>query len=526
MQMYDVAIVGYGPTGLALAAFLGRAGYRTAVFEQWPTLYTLPRAAHVDGETMRTLQRAGIARDLSERSSITRDTFYCDADGSVLAKAVAAEGVSGWEPHYSIFQPDLEILLDQSIRKSNKVDVRQGMRVQSIAQSADHVTITAAPARWDSDNEWVSEGPTEQFNARYVIGADGANSVTLVSGDFERDDFAYESLALVIFAERLDPELAQDMADCAFVIDPARPYVAFRESGKRYARWELKVFEEDDQVYMNSTEAAWAFIAKWGFTPDNARLIRHSIFRFRAMLVKDWRDKRILLAGDSAHLMPPFQGQGMCSGIRDAAALSWRLDLVLSGRASDSLLDSYTPERASHVREIIKATVREGERAWSTDPDVQEQCKAELRALTEPIQRFGGTRSLTVGVIQGKSGAAIAATGALSQQWPVRANDTKALFDDVAGTGWRLLTIDKALADNLDRSEQAVIEAVDAKVVVIQQGPGGDVDDVSGRYSRWFAQLGAKLILVRPDFYVFGAANDPESRRKLIDELREKLCLI
>jgi 3-(3-hydroxy-phenyl)propionate hydroxylase len=272
---------------------------------------------------------------------------------------------------------------------------------------------------------------------------------------------------------------------------------------------------------LNTEATAWRLLAPWHVTPANAMLDRHTVYRFQARWVDTWRRGRLVLAGDAAHQMPPFAGQGMCSGLRDAANLAWKLDLVLSGKAPERLLDTYASERIPHVRATIDFSMALGKVICIADPAeaaardaamVAEAAKGPQRALP-PLVALGP------GVV-GEGGER---AGRLFVQGRVRHAGAAGLFDDVVGRGWTLLSPAVDPARQLDPEAAAFFRSLGG--ISAHVGPGGRVQDLDGAYATWFDAAGAAVVLQRPDFYVFGTAPGLDGTSELVAELRRALSL-
>jgi 3-(3-hydroxy-phenyl)propionate hydroxylase len=272
---------------------------------------------------------------------------------------------------------------------------------------------------------------------------------------------------------------------------------------------------------LNAEETAWRLLEPWGITPATAKLERHTVYTFQARWCDTWRRGRLLLAGDSAHLMPPFAGQGMCSGLRDAVNLAWKLDLVLDGRADDAVLDSYGPERAEHVRHFIEASMGLGEVICLPDPAAAAQRDTAMRAdlaagvqqPPRPLPRLGA------GLHRDDAGG-----GLLSIQAEVADGERTARFDDVVGPGGVLLLADPRLRERLTPEITAFLAELGWPVVALAGTPGeGQVVDTTGAYTAWLAGLGAVAVLVRPDLYLYGVASDAADLTALLDHLRSAL---
>jgi len=502
--LYDVALVGFGPVGQLLAILLGQRGWRVAALERWPGAYPLPRAVHFDHEIARVLQSAGVAERLAGKTEDAPIYEWRNAAGEVLLRFGREKGTgfSGWPDSNMFAQPDLERLLEARAREIPGVAVMRSREVVGLRQAGDEVVLEATDS--------------SEVRARYAVGCDGANSSVRQMLGMQVSDlgFAFDWLVvdLIPNAPRVwDPKNWQ-------LCDPARP-TTLVSGGPGRRRWEFMRLPHETIEELDSAKTAWRLLEPWGFTPSNATLERHAVYTFRARWADAWRVGRVLLAGDAAHQMPPFAGQGMCSGLRDAANLAWRLDLVLGGRAPDALLDSYQTERLTHVRALIDFSVALGRVICVADPEAAAARDAEMipaaRAsgvsLPQPLPRLGP------GVFLEGSPCA----GQLFPQDLVRSGERVGLFDDVVGRGFALVSPicdpRSLLAPDL-AAFFASLGGVSAHV-----GPGGPVVDVTGRYAKWFDAAGATVALQRPDFAVFGTAAGPDAANTLVRELRAGL---
>jgi 3-(3-hydroxy-phenyl)propionate hydroxylase len=266
-------------------------------------------------------------------------------------------------------------------------------------------------------------------------------------------------------------------------------------------------------------ETAWALMEPWNVTPENARLERHAVYTFRGRWAKQWRRGRVFLAGDAAHLMPPFMGQGLCSGLRDASSLSWRLSMVLSGLAGDGALDSYGTERLAHVREIIDVAVGIGELVCELDParaaERDKRMSAQLHdpdvATVEPPHPRLGTPSITL--------AGSRDAGTLSLQARVAFNGISGLFDDVVGGAWQLVGLDADPLASVSDDVKDWFAGIGGNAVALGRTGASDLE---GLYRAWFDAHGCTVFLTRPDFYIFGTGTH-EQVPGILAALRESL---
>jgi hypothetical protein len=271
---------------------------------------------------------------------------------------------------------------------------------------------------------------------------------------------------------------------------------------------------------LDREEAAWRLLAPWGVHPGNAKLERHAVYGFRARWADRWRNGRALLAGDAAHQMPPFAGQGLCAGLRDAANLAWKLDLVLRGAAPDALLGSYMSERAPHVSAMIQLSVALGRVICVADAaeaaERDRRMSAEARERTQPVE----ARLPPLGPGCFAPGDPLA--GHLFVQDLVRRGSAAGRFDDLVGRGFALLGTAGDPGAALDPELAAWFRSLGGLTAHV--GRGAPVEDLNGGYTRWFEQHGVGVALMRPDFALFGAARGLDGSRALVQALREAVA--
>ena len=498
--IYDVAIVGAGPVGLLSALMLGQRGLSVALYERWPNFYPLPRACTIDHEAIRILQDAGLADEFGPLVDPVigpqRPYRFLNRTGETLLQIDwNRPGKSGWAQANGFFQPDLERMLVRRLEAIDHVRIFRGWELVELEQGADIVTLRLEEAAAD-------DRPASAVEARYVIGADGARSKVRDLLGIEQTDLGFSYDWLVV-----DVVPHEDRVWHPYVVqhcDPARP-TTLVNSGPGRRRWEFMRLPGESIEDLNTADFAWALLARWNITPENATLERHAVYTFRGAWADAWQRGRVFLAGDAAHLMPPFLGQGLCSGMRDAAALAWRLAAVLRGDAGYDLLESYGPERNGHVQEIIRQAVEMGRIICMLDPnDVAARDERMIAAIRDPALALRPPPEPRLG----DGGAYLSGdpnAGYLALQGRVSRHGRTGLFDDVVGAGWQLLLRGGDAKINFTAEATETIERLD--VIVADFGPDGDTIDVDGNYTAWFDRLGVDAVLVRPDFYIFGSAS-------------------
>jgi flavoprotein hydroxylase len=485
----DVAIVGYGPVGNALAILLAQLGHRVVVLERWPEPYPLPRAVHFDHEVGRIFQMCGIGEEMRAISEPGDVYEWRNATGTTLLRfGQEGDGPAGWPASSMFNQPEAEAALDRRARALG-VDVRRGVEVTDLDQHGDHVVVTAV------------DGTT--VSAAFVVACDGANSTVRALIDVPVTDlgFFYDWLIVDVILDEprvFDPINLQ-------ICDPARPTTAV-SGGPGRRRWEFMRLPDESLEELHDEARAWELLAPWDVHPGNARLERHAVYTFNARHAERWRDGRVFLAGDAAHLMPPFAGQGMCSGLRDAANLAWKFHLVLEGLAGELLLDTYQSERLPSAKAAIDFSIELGKVICVPDPAA---AAARDEAMAAGVDGTGPPPGLP-GIDDGFVHPTAPHAGIQLVQGKVGGRP----FDAVHGNGWRLVVRD-ADVERIGTDERAWFETIGGTVVTLVE-PDPWLD-------QWFTEHDTTCALQRPDFYLYGTARTVEDATAVLGDLRRHL---
>jgi 3-(3-hydroxy-phenyl)propionate hydroxylase len=514
---YDVLVVGYGPVGATLAALLARQGLSVAVVEQAAGVYDKPRAITLDHEVMRVFQACGVAHEIEEFTAPHPGTHYLGVDGQVIRiyDPQPPPHPLGWMPSGTFVQPEVEAVLRAGVAHSGKADVFLATQLVAFSPHPDHVEATLRAA----------DGGTERsVTARYLVGCDGANSLVRRRLGIGHQDLAFDEWWMVVDVRLVRPvELPQK---CIQYCWPARPSTFIVGPGN-LRRWEIKLLPGETPDAFGTPENVARQLARF-VDLDAIEVWRSAVYRFHALVAERWRSGRVFLAGDACHQTPPFMGQGMCAGIRDAANLAWRLALVLRAGAQDALLDSYQTERKPHVEALVGFAKKAGEVIGELDPAAARARDALLRGQLERgeaetiRQRY--IPDLTGGAIDVASGPA---AGTLFVQPRVGETGDGELLDDIVAPRFLLATTSEAAQSWLSAAALDVWRRMSGERAIISQDEmAGAADDGIRRlherarlFADWMARYGAAAVVARPDRYVYGVARDRDGLNRLIEKL-------
>lgn len=478
---WQIAIVGGGPVGIFAANLLAQAGHSVCVIERDQSPYSLPRAVHVDHEMIRLFTEIGIAEALGPLLRAGDGHIHIGSDQGVI-RFLSAAGQPrpfGHANDYFFYQPELEEILRRQLAAHRNARLELGANVVGLTQTADGVRLTLEDGR--------------QISADWVIGCDGARSTLRKLLGITLDDLEFEEPWLVVDAEVDGPILFPDYAGVPeganlqnlslMQCDPARPATIVPGRGN-HRRWEFMLLPHEEDEAMARPENVAAMVAPWvGETPH--RIIRAATYRFHGLVAEYWQQGRMLLAGDAAHQTPPFFGQGLCHGLRDAANLAWKLDLVLRGLADATLLATYQTEREAQVRHVIGKAVEAGRYICELDPQKAAERDRAIR---------GQTGMKTAGELIAPIASAIVGQGGGERF--INPTTGAGLLDDTLGYGWRLISAQGS-------PEHPALERLAATCTNLSTLP-----DPEGHLADWFQQRGVRHALIRPDHYVALAVSD------------------
>jgi 3-(3-hydroxy-phenyl)propionate hydroxylase len=471
---YDVLIAGGGPTGITLAILLGQSGLSVLVVEKEGAIYPLPRAAHVDHEVMRVFQEVGIAERLMATCGYADRYDFLNAKGKILLRFEGATkiGAGGWPAANMIHQPSLEAALRDRLASFRNVELHSSTELANFSDSGHGVEATV-----------VGQSGQRQIRARFVVGADGARSSVRKMARLEVDDLGFDEPWLVVDA--LVDDRSRLPTSNLQICNPERPTTCVIMGEGRH-RWEFMIKPGENPAEISSDESVARLLQPWN-VEGAVRLERKAVYTFRARIAKRWRTGNVMLAGDAAHQMPPFAGQGLCSGIRDAANLSWKLAAIVQGSAHSDLLDAYQPEREPNVRGTIKMAIMMGRTVCTINPVSAFWRDTKFR-LARALHLTPDGPPAYPPISKGAILAGSTAAGSYFPQ-PVASGTSKAKLDDVLGKGAWLIS--RSPAGSSADCTQVALD--DPELAPFREA-----------LLSWLSSKKADAVLVRPDRYVFG----------------------
>ena len=496
-----VVIVGAGPTGTTAATLLAQHGIRCLLLDRWSAVYPQPRAVHLDDEIYRLLARLGIADEFAAISRPAQGLRLLDPALRVLAefRRDTALSVNGYPQANMFDQPDLEALLRANLRRHPGVELRGDVEVTGITDQGDGRIRVTYVDRTDES--------THVVDTDYVLGCDGANSVVRQQIGIHMHDLNFDQRWLVIDAAT-DADLGQ-WDGVHQVCDPVRAGTYMRIGPSRY-RWEFRLLPGETADEFRTIDALRPLIAPWtsSVTDDEVELIRVTEYTFRARIADHWRRGNVFLLGDAAHLTPPFIGQGLGAGLRDAMNLAWKLAGVIAGELPRAALDSYEQERKPHARSMIRLALGVG---WAMTAG-GDFGNAVRRLFVTRMRFIPGLRTKVVGsrtpalhrsafVRSGRMPGQL--TGTLCPN-PLSRDGRR--LDDVLGNGFALVTT--IAPSDAQRTE------LDARGITVHVA----VSDTE--LADWLRGGRAIAAIIRPDRTVMRAGRDLQKLCELVPSFK------
>ncbi len=485
MKEFDVTIVGLGPVGGTLANLLAMHGFSILILDREKSFYPLPRAVHFDDEIMRVFQTIGITKEFLKHTIINKGTKFVNSKEKVILDWPRPKKVTdnGWYPSYRFHQPDLEKQLRKKLKNYEKVFIEQNSEVRKITNSKNHVDITYT----NTTNHKIYN-----VRSKYLVGCDGANSTTRDQMKTKMDNLGFTQKWAVV--DLILKKKKNNLPDRTIQYsDPKQPATYCRNVGKR-RRWEFAIKKNQSDKKVLSENYIWNFLKPW-LNKSEAIIERKTIYQFESSIARKWHKGRIFIAGDAAHLMPPFMGQGMCAGIRDASNLAWKIATCLRVKHNDTFLNTYQSERSLNVREYIETTMRMGEFVNAVESiQITDNIRSDNKGI-KSMQSIKPKMGKGLGYLKDKN------RGKIFPQFKLNKNIS--------------------LDDNFSKKGILILSS-DIKTKVSKNYPIVNSKKFK-KLSVYLKNINSKAIIVRPDRFILGSANTNHEINLLLKKYSEIL---
>ena len=513
----QVVIVGLGPVGAVAANLAGAAGFEVLVVDRDLAPFAQPRAIVFDAEIMRVFASIGLAQSISAIVKPLGGSVYLGADRRPIRtfKSPGPAHAGAFAPSNLFYQPQLETVLRDGLGRFPNVRVLPGCEVSELEANGLRPRVVVRDA----------EGGEIRLDADFVLACDGASSTVRKRLEIGLDDIGFEERWLVVDAHMRGPmrwpndvyEIPDEVRDGRYslmICDPEGPATIIPGRGD-HRRWEYMLRPDEADADAQDLGSLKARLSTWA-DPHDVEVVRSAVYRFRALIAHRWREGPVFLLGDAAHQTPPFFGQGMCHGIRDAAQLMWKLRLVADGHVSAELLDSYQVEREPHVRAIVAASVAAGAAVCITDPERALARDAEFRALE--AARGGRAVAMTDVVPPIRGGVVDPQSGGRRLPEFALADATMPSLDARLAGRFTLLSPERAENARLDPALWRRWRAAGGQEITLSSS-----EDVEGRLAAWMSELATTAVIVRPDRYIYAVAADAADLPILVNRLLDQL---
>ncbi|WNE95405.1 bifunctional 3-(3-hydroxy-phenyl)propionate/3-hydroxycinnamic acid hydroxylase [Streptomyces luomodiensis] len=487
----DVAVIGGGTTGLALARLLAIEDLKVALIDPLRLPRHFPRATHFDDETMRTFQTMGLAHMEKDFALAGVYRFY-DAGRRPVMEFPFNKGITeqAWQSDYMFYQPDFESALRGRIHMDPHTEHYFGWTATNLSTEGDTARLRLREK---------ATGIERDLTATFVIGCDGANSFVRRTMDCAQTDYHATHRSLIVDIQPFVEKEELSGRD-AFIHAGIRNPLTFVPMTGPIVRFEELLRPDDSVRTFESLDHVYEMLRPW-LSPDEYRILRADVYEWDAVVAEQWRSGPLFLAGDAAHEMPPHLGQGMASGIRDAINLAWKLGRVVRGESPGELLNTYESERKPHMTEFVKLAAQ-----MANEVEAMEYLQGTDDSAQVPVTRRETLRPrLGEGIWAHQDESA----GRLSAQ-PVLPDGRR--LDDVVGYRFAVVA-EPECAARIDAATTASLKAMRAQVVV------ADSDDARD----WLKTLNATAVVIRPDRFVFGTATDASGLNALLARLQTAL---
>ena len=508
LSNFDVAIVGFGPIGQFVSNLLNQYNLKIAIIEKSPGINHYPRANTIDDEIMRYINKLDILAEFKNKTSTPDFIEFTFPNGKTIQSNPVKNTLNGFPAVTMFHQPDLEKVLSKNIMSSENIEIFFENELIDFKDKDNQITLTTRSA--DKKNNII-------IKTKFLLACDGSESPIRSKLNIEQFDLQYNKDWLIIDID-LNKGIALEKV-ARQICDPDRPTVFMHSPGRRH-RFEFQLLAGENPNEMKSQNSVQSLLLKW-LAPSEYTVLRSEIYKFRGTKANQWKHGNIFLLGDAAHQVPPYAGQGINSGIRDAINIAWKLNLVVNHCVEPSMLESYQIEREIHVEETIKSSIALGKLIDSLALAYKKKIPlADAVAPEARDQAYGGKKAN-----------------------PSRDLNPGIYFNSLIHKFTGQLIPNINLKDN-NGNEVKLDSLLNNQIAII--GEGDIESELNAKSVKAFKALNVKFIntlhysyknsdfreiikigyaIVRPDLYIFGVSDVDNSIQDLSDQLFDNLCL-
>ena len=488
MDHYDIIIVGLGPVGLFAANVFGEKGWKVLAIEQHSERWKYPRAIGMDDEILRNLQTINLSSAVLPRTRTIKGLQLLRRDNEVFFTLSNPQDGDFEKGPYLFYQPEFERILEEGAKRFHNVKLLYNCQLESFNNVKNGVDVSCL----DKNNPQF----IQKFQGRFLIGCDGANSTVRNELGIKEKSLNYDGYILKIDA------IANDVSKFNFNIDYAQKYCSTKRAWVRmigrdlHCRWEFQFKGENPDPNALTEKSALRYIKEAGDDVENIEIINVAFYKYRSVVQEKWRDGNVLIAGDAAHLTAPYIGQGMCGGFRDIINLSWKLEGIINREFSRDILSTYQSERSPHMKHLIRIAISVGylfkTRLYYILLFLKliPFLKLNDGEFNPPVPKLGrgffSKRKYSRGIFP---------------QFKLKTSEGEVInSDDYLGHDWVLIS-SEAISDNDLRFCQR--SGVKLMITDVQK-------DTQMKINNWLKEKNVKVVLLRPDKYIFSSGNQAQ----------------
>ena len=496
-----------GPVGLSMANLLGKRGISVALIEREKTPLPFPRAIHGDDETLRIFDAMGLGDQIRDIISPFKEMEMVDVHGDILTSIVLDQrsGSPQLPTDYWFFQPELEKVLESGLKRFSNITPYRGWEAISCEKADENFQV---------EIQEVDSGDNLFLQAHWLIGCDGGKSWvrSLMQVDMKSLRFDQSWVVIDMMVEEEEQKLLPQ--NHQQICDPNRPATYVPGVGK-HRRWEFMLGPRESRLPIDELKPLSLELLSYHIDVSKVKILRIAPYTYHALLAKKWRKNRMFIAGAAAHQMPPFLGQGMCTGIRDADNLSWKLAEVIQGKREEDILDSYQKERYHHTVQLTRGAIMLGKIIQSSNSFISAvrnwvfKNVLSHKVLLQEVQNKISNRAEYKTYFKGYIGKHKLLSGTLFPYFEMHDafSMERKSSDHYLGENWTVLARDPLACTQ--KPEEVSLFCTNPPAGLWQSFQGDD--DIM---LEWFDRREVDFVIIRPDKYIYDAGKSSQWREE------------